>query len=113
MRIDLSALPYASTRQPLFAAHGVVATSQPLAAQAGLTMLRLGGNAVDAAIATAAALTVVEPTTNGIGSDMFALVWDGVQLHGLNGSGRAPAALTTEVVRQRGHTGMPTHGWLA
>ena len=67
-------------------------------------MLRLGGSAVDAAIATAAALTVVEPTANGIGSDMFALVWDGAQLHGLNGSGRAPAALTTEVVRQRGHT---------
>jgi len=113
MRIDLSALPYAGTRQPLVAARGVVATGQPLAAQAGLAMLRQGGNAVDAAIATAVALTVVEPTANGIGSDMFALVWDGAQLHGLNGSGRAPAALTTEVVRQRGHASMPTHGWLA
>jgi len=113
MRIDLSALPYASTRQPLFATRGGVATSQPLAAQAGLAMLCLGGNAVDAAIATAAALTVVEPTANGIGSDMFALVWDGVQLHGLNGSGRAPSALTTEAVQQRGHTTIPTYGWLA
>jgi gamma-glutamyltranspeptidase/glutathione hydrolase len=113
MHIDLSALPYAGTRQPLFAAHGVVATGQPLAAQAGLAMLRLGGSAVDAAIATAVALTVVEPTANGIGGDMFALVWDGRQLHGLNGSGRAPAALTIELVRRRGHTTMPTHGWLA
>jgi gamma-glutamyltranspeptidase/glutathione hydrolase len=113
MRIDLSALPYVGTRQPLFAARGVVATGQPLAAQAGLAMLRQGGNAVDAAIATAAALTVVEPTANGIGSDMFALIWDGAQLHGLNGCGRAPAALTAEGMRRRGHTTMPTHGWLA
>ena len=113
MYLDLSKLPYASTRQPLFAARGVVATSQPLAAQAGLTMLRLGGNAVDAAIATAVALTVVEPTSNGIGADMFALIWDGAQLHGLNGSGRAPSALTPEALRRRGHDSMPTHGWLS
>jgi gamma-glutamyltranspeptidase/glutathione hydrolase len=113
MQLDLSNLPYASVRQPLFAKHGVVATSQPLAAQAGLAMLRQGGNAVDAAIATAITLTVVEPTSNGIGSDMFALVWDGAKVHGLNGSGRAPAALTVEVVRQRGHDLMPTRGWLA
>jgi gamma-glutamyltranspeptidase/glutathione hydrolase len=112
MQIDLSKLPYPSTRQPLFATRGVVATSQPLAAAAGLAMLRQGGNAADAAIATAIALTVVEPTSNGIGGDMFALVWDGGQLHGLNGSGRAPAALTTDVVRRAGHDTMPTHGWL-
>src|SRR5215207_9357832 len=103
MNIDLARLPYRSVRQPTIAANGVVATSQPLAAQAGLAMLRQGGTAVDAAIATAAALTVVEPTSNGIGSDLFALVWDGAQLHGLNGSGRAPAGLTTEAVRQHGH----------
>jgi gamma-glutamyltranspeptidase/glutathione hydrolase len=113
MQIDLSALPYPSARQPIFAARGVVATSQPLAAEAGLAMLRLGGNAVDAAIASAVALTIVEPTTNGIGSDMFALIWDGTKLHGLNGSGRAPAGLTVAAMRQRGHTSMPTHGWLA
>jgi gamma-glutamyltranspeptidase/glutathione hydrolase len=112
MEIDLSSLPYASVRQPLVAAHGVVATSQPLAAQAGLAMLQRGGNAVDAAIATAIALTVVEPTSNGIGGDAFALVWDGATLHGLNGSGRAPAALTVEEVRRRGATTMPTRGWL-
>ena len=77
---------------PVVAARGVVATSQPLAAQAGPGMLRRGGNAVDAALATAIALTVVEPTSNGIGADAFALVWDGSKLHGLNGSGRAPAS---------------------
>jgi gamma-glutamyltranspeptidase/glutathione hydrolase len=113
MQIDLSALPYPSIRQPLFATRGVVATSQPLAAQAGLAILQRGGNAVDAAIATAAALTVLEPTSNGIGGDLFALVWDGAELHGLNGSGRAPAALTVQAVRQRGHDAMPTHGWLS
>jgi gamma-glutamyltranspeptidase/glutathione hydrolase len=113
MQIDLSRLPFPSTRQPVFATRGVVATSQPLAAQAGLAILQQGGNAVDAAIATAIALTVVEPTSNGIGGDMFALVWDGVQLHGLNGSGRAPAALTTDVVRRAGYDTMPMHGWLS
>ncbi|MCD0164006.1 gamma-glutamyltransferase, partial [Deinococcus sp. 6YEL10] len=74
----------------------MVATSQPLAAQAGLRVLQEGGNAVDAAIATAAALTVVEPTSNGIGGDLFALVWAGGELHGLNASGAAPAALSLD-----------------
>jgi gamma-glutamyltranspeptidase/glutathione hydrolase len=111
MRIDLSDLPYRSARQPVFATRGMVATGQPLAAQAGLAILQRGGNAVDAALATAIALTVVEPTSNGIGGDLFALVWDGTRLHGLNGSGRAPAALTPEALRGRGFTGMPTHGW--
>lgn len=72
-----------------------LATSQPLATLAGLEMIWAGGNAVDAAVAMAIALTVVEPTSNGIGADAFALVWDG-QLHGLNGSGRSPQSLTLE-----------------
>lgn len=97
---------------PTVARHGVVATSQPLAALAGVEILKAGGNAVDAAIATAAMLTVVEPTSNGIGSDAFALVWDGRQLHGLNGSGRAPAALTIDVVRAAGHDSVPARGWI-
>jgi len=87
--------PYPSQRMPVLA-RNVVATSQPLAAQAGLRMLLKGGNAVDAALATAIALTVVEPTSNGIGSDAFALVWDGAKLHGLNGSGRSPRAWTLD-----------------
>ena len=80
---------YASRRPPMMG-RNAVATSQPLAAQAGMKMLQLGGNAVDAAVATAMALTVVEPTGNGIGSDAFAIVWDGEKLHGLNASGRSP-----------------------
>ena len=103
--------PYATRRMPLLASRGVVATSTPLAAQAGLQMLRDGGNAVDAALAAAATLTVVEPTQNGIGADAFALVWDGSKLHGLNGSGRAPAALTPAVCESLGLTQMPPRGW--
>src|SRR5580698_2738138 len=83
-------------RKPLYAPRGAVATSQPLAASAGLAVLRAGGNAVDAAIATAIALTVVQPGSNDIGSDLFAIVWDGRRLHGLNASGRSPVALTRE-----------------
>jgi gamma-glutamyltranspeptidase/glutathione hydrolase len=113
MQIDLATSPYLSQSQPLFAVCGAVATSHPLAAQAGLEVLNSGGNAVDAAIATAAALTVLEPTSNGIGGDAFALVWDGATLHGLNGSGRAPAKLTIDAVKERGHQTMPTKGWLS
>src|SRR5579863_4683253 len=87
--------PYPSQRMPILA-RNVVATSQPLAAQAGLRMLMNGGSAVDAALATAIALTVLEPTSNGIGSDAFAIVWDGSELHGLNASGRSPAGWTPE-----------------
>ncbi|SDG55733.1 Gamma-glutamyltranspeptidase [Alloyangia pacifica] len=97
---------YPSRRSPVLA-ENVVATSQPLATQAGLTILQQGGNAVDAAIATAAALTVVEPTGNGLGSDAFCILWDGKQLHGLNASGRAPAAWSPE----RFPDGMVQHGW--
>src|SRR3990167_4778890 len=87
--------PYNSTRLPVFA-RNVVSTSHPLAAQAGLRMLWKGGNAVDAAIAAAAAMTICEPVSNGLGSDAFALVWDGKSLQGLNASGQAPAAWTPE-----------------
>src|SRR3954451_3648448 len=85
-----TALPYPSRRSPVLAKN-IVATSQPLAAQAGLAMLARGGNAVDAGLAAAITLTVVEPTSNGIGSDAFAILWDGQRLVGLNASGRAPA----------------------
>ncbi|MCZ6612385.1 MAG: gamma-glutamyltransferase family protein [Planctomycetota bacterium] len=101
-------LPYPSQRMPVLA-RNVVATSQPLAAQAGLRMLQQGGNAVDAAVAAAIALTVVEPTSNGIGSDAFALVWAGGGLHGLNASGRSPKNLTSD--RFQGMAEMPQLGW--
>ena len=111
MQIDVPGYPYRSQRMPVLAERGVVATSQPLAAQAGLSILQQGGNAVDAAIATGLVLTVVEPTSNGIGSDVFALVWDGDKLHGLNGSGRAPARATAAACRAEGNRTMPVHGW--
>src|SRR5204863_5176849 len=97
---------------PVLATRGVVATSEPLAAQAGLSTLQRGGNAVDAAVATAIALTVVEPTSNGIGADAFALVWDGGKLHGLNGSGCSPATHTPELFERLGHQQVPARGWL-
>ncbi|WP_438764186.1 gamma-glutamyltransferase family protein [Kushneria sp. TE3] len=108
--------PYPSCRSATYARHGMVAASQPQAAQVGRDILALGGNAVDAAIATAAALTVVEPTGNGIGGDAFALVWiqndeGGGQLHGLNASGVAPSALTRDAVLDAGHEQMPLYGW--
>ncbi|HYW56774.1 MAG TPA: gamma-glutamyltransferase family protein [Polaromonas sp.] len=92
--------PYTSTRLPLFA-RNVVSTSHPLASQAGLRMLLKGGNAVDAAIAAAAMMTIVEPVSNGLGSDAFALIWDGKELHGLNASGRAPQAWTPEYFKKK------------
>lgn len=105
---------FPSRRSNLIARNGMVATSQPLAAQAGLAVLQAGGNAVDAAIAAVATLCVVEPTSTGIGGDAFALIWmaqEG-QLFGLNASGPAPAGLTAEVVRSQGHTTFPTLGAL-
>ncbi|MEU5548244.1 gamma-glutamyltransferase family protein [Micromonospora sp. NPDC047793] len=116
-------------RRPLYAPHGAVATSHPLATAAGLAVLRRGGNAVDAALATAITLTVVQPPSNDIGGDLFAIVWDGQRLHGLNASGRSPAALSRDVVlaatdgrgaeptdalggAQARGPAMPARGWL-
>lgn len=99
--------PYTSTRLPLFA-RNVVSTSHPLGAQAGLRMLLKGGNAVDAAIAAAAAMTIVEPVSNGLGSDAFALIWDGKELHGLNASGRAPQSWTPDYFSKKYGDHAPT-----
>jgi gamma-glutamyltranspeptidase / glutathione hydrolase len=101
-------LPFPSGRQPVLA-RNVVSTSQPLASQAGAAVFARGGNAVDAALAAAITLTVVEPTMNGIGGDAFALVWDGSSLQGLNASGRAPANWTPQ--RFAGQPQMPRVGW--
>src|ERR1700704_3764157 len=92
--------PYASQRMPVLA-RNTVATSQPLAAQAGLRMMLKGGNAVDAILASALSLTVLEPTSNGIGSDTFCILWDGKKLHGLNASGRSPAGWSLERFKGR------------
>ncbi|MGR4869555.1 gamma-glutamyltransferase family protein [Variovorax sp. LARHSF232] len=92
--------PYLSTRLPVFA-RNVVSTSHPLAAQAGLRILQQGGNAVDAAVATAAVMTLVEPVSNGLGGDAFCILWDGKKLHGLNASGCAPQAWTPEYFKKK------------
>ncbi|WP_280152531.1 gamma-glutamyltransferase family protein [Piscinibacter sp. XHJ-5] len=104
---------YPSQRLPVFG-RNIVSTSHPLAAQAGQRMLMQGGNAVDAAIAAAAAMTILEPVSNGLGSDMFCIVWDGRELHGLNASGRAPRAWTPEYFGRKygGHARTPPQrGW--
>ena len=110
LKYDPLYYPYPSRRNAVYARNGVVATGQPLAAQAGLRILQKGGNAIDAAIATAACLTVVEPTANGIGGDAFALVWTNGKLHGLNASGPAPRSISIEKVKERGHDAMPARG---
>jgi gamma-glutamyltranspeptidase/glutathione hydrolase len=114
MRFDWNN-PYPSYRLPVHA-RNVVSTSHPLAAQAGLRMLWQGGNAIDAIVATAATLTIVEPCSNGLGSDAFALVWDGTRLHGINGSGPAPAAWSLDYFRRKygsadGRIAAPRRGW--
>jgi len=113
MNFDPLYLPYPSTRYPIYAREGMVAASSPQAAAAGLQALRAGGNAVDAAVAAAAALTVVEPCSNGIGSDAFAIVWSGGKLHGLNSSGRSPRNISIDklLAVKGGLRSMPVFGW--
>ena len=112
LKFDAQKYDYPSRRSVVYGKKGMVCTSQPLAAQAGLDIIKRGGNAVDAAIATAACMTVLEPTSNGIGSDAFALVWTKGELHGLNASGRSPMAITAEEVKKQGYTEMPKRGWI-
>ena len=102
--------PYPSRRNVVYGSHGMVATSQPLAAGVGLDILKRGGNAIDAAIAMAVTLTVVEPTGNGIGGDAFALIWKDGKLHGLNASGPSPAKLSAQALAQRGLETIPGMG---
>ncbi len=102
---------YVSKRNVMIAKNAAVATSHPLAAQAGLDMIKKGGNAIDAAIATAAMLTVVEPTSNGIGGDAFAIIWTKDKLHGLNSSGYSPALLSKQKLNELGIEEIPTFGF--
>jgi len=109
--INNHSYPYGLPRNSVFAKNGMVATSQPLASQAGLEILKKGGNAVDAAIATAACLTVVEPTSNGIGGDAFAIVWMKDKIYGINGSGGAPDSISIDLIKKEGYQSMPKYGW--
>lgn len=111
MDFDASVYPYGSHREVIYGRKGMVCTSQALAAQAGLDMLKKGGNAIDAALATAICLTVLEPTSNGLGSDAFALIWTQGKLYGINGSGWSPALLTREAVAAQGCDQVPLRGW--
>ena len=103
---------YPSTRRVVYGKKGMVCTSQPLAAQAGLDILKKGGNAIDAAVATAACMTVLEPTSNGIGSDAFALVWVNDKLEGLNASGPAAMGFDLEEARAKYGDKVPARGWV-
>ncbi|MDR1444352.1 MAG: gamma-glutamyltransferase family protein [Treponema sp.] len=110
--MDPHYLPYPSGRQVIYGRRGLVAASQPLAAQAGLDILKRGGNAFDAAVACAAAMTVLEPCSNGLGGDAFAILWPAKEavLRGLNSSGPAPALMSGENIRAGGYTAMPRLG---
>ncbi|MEE3487574.1 MAG: gamma-glutamyltransferase family protein [Bulleidia sp.] len=112
MNFDPLFQPYHSNRFCVTAQHGMVCTGSNLAAAAGLEVMRRGGNAVDAAVATAAALTVVEPTANGLGADSFALVWVKDHLYGLNSSGYSPKNISLAEVQKQNPSGkMPVYGW--
>jgi gamma-glutamyltranspeptidase/glutathione hydrolase len=112
VKFDPYYFPYPSRRQLLYAARGMAASSQPLASQAGMDVMKKGGSAMDAAVACAAALTVLEPCSNGLGGDAFAIIWSAKEgrLRGLNASGPAPALLTEENVRAAGWDSMPPYG---
>ena len=111
---DCGKYAYASRRNVVFARKGMACSCVPLASQVGIDTMKRGGNAMDAAIAMAVTLPLVEPTCNGLGSDCFALVWSAKdkKLHGLNGSGLAPMALSAQRVRAMGYEQMPVNGWL-
>ena len=111
LHFDPLSRKYPSRRSLVYARHGMVCTSQPLAAGAGLDILKRGGNAVDAAVAAAACMTVLEPTSNGLGSDAFTIAWVKGEVYGLNASGKAPMGLTAEKVRAAGYTAVPDRGW--
>lgn len=111
MKFDPHYHKYSSNRNLIYGKNGMVASTHPLASQAGIEVMKKGGNAIDAAIATAACLTVVEPTSNGIGGDAFALIWANGKVHGLNASGFSPRALTLDKIKSLGFESMPVYGF--
>lgn len=112
MKFDTLYQPYQMSRYSVTAQNGMVCSSSTLASSAGIEILKKGGNAVDAAIATAATLCVVEPMSNGIGGDAFAIVWMKEKLYGLNASGCSPEEITVQKVKMRGYDKMPKRGWI-
>ena len=112
MNYDALKQPYQKSRYSVASTHGMVCSSSALASSAGLEILKKGGNAVDAAIAAAAVLCVVEPVSNGIGGDAFAIVWMKDKIYGLNASGYSPKAISIEKVKERGYDKMPKRGWI-
>jgi gamma-glutamyltranspeptidase/glutathione hydrolase len=113
LNLDPHKYSYTSHRNVVFAKKGMVCTSAPMASQIGLDILKNGGNAMDAAVAVAAAMPLLEPTGNGLGSDCFALIWTKGKLYGLDGSGISPKTLSAEIVKNSGHTdAVPISGWL-
>ena len=112
MEFDAIMQPYQQSRYSVAANRGMVCSSSALASSAGLEILKKGGNAVDAAIATAAVLTVVEPVSNGLGGDAFAIVWMKDQLYGLNASGYSPKNISINQVKAMGYEKMPKYGWI-
>ena len=114
LQFDPLTYAYPSHRNVVYAKRGMACSTSPIASQVGLEVLRSGGNAMDAAIAMAVTLPLVEPTSNGLGSDCFALMWSqrDHRLFGLDGSGVAPLALSADLVRQAGYSAVPSEGWL-
>lgn len=111
MNFDSMIYNHPSRRNVVYSKNGMVATGHPIGAQAGLEILRKGGNAIDAAIAVATCLTVVEPTANGIGGDNFALIWANDRLHGMNSSGKSPESISINKLKERGMGEIPKHGF--
>ena len=112
LSFDAQSHRYPSVRNVVFARRGMACSTQPLASSLGIDVMKRGGNAIDAAVAMAGAMALLEPTSNGLGSDAFFLVWTQGKLYGLNASGYAPAALNAEYVRKLGYEKMPSDGWL-
>ncbi|MCQ1530038.1 gamma-glutamyltransferase [Lutispora saccharofermentans] len=112
MKFDALNNPYKCKRYTAYAKYGMVATSQPMAAAAGMEILKKGGNAIDAAVAVAACLTVCEPTSNGIGGDAFAIAAVGGKLYGLNASGPSPMAISIDKLEKRGYKEIPRYGFV-
>lgn len=112
LNYDVMKYAYASHRNVVFANKGMCCSASPIASNVGIEVMKKGGNAIDAALAMASTLPLVEPTGNGLGSDAFVLIWTKGKMYGINGSGVAPMALSAEKVKEAGFEAVPMDGWL-